>query len=59
MKLFMSDEGVPFSSSLGWTNGTKPLRYIIIVDHGKIVYADKDVPKSVAITGAPNALAHL
>jgi len=57
--LFMSDEGLPFSSSIGWTNGTKPLRYVIVVDHGKIVHAGYDVPRSVEVTGASGVLAHL
>ncbi len=55
----MSDEGVPFSGSLGWANGARANRYTIIVVRGKVVYAEKDVPKSVAASSAHTVLAEL
>ncbi|KAI0123311.1 peroxiredoxin type-2 [Xylariales sp. AK1849] len=38
--LFMSDEGAKFSQSIGWVAGERTNRYGIIVDHGKVVYAE-------------------
>jgi len=57
--LFMSDSGLEFSKSIGWSNGDRALRYAIVVDHGKVVYAEKDVPKSVDASGAEGVLAKL
>ncbi|KAK3394071.1 Redoxin [Podospora didyma] len=58
--LFMSDAGLEFSKSIGWTKGDRTLRYAIIVDHGKVVYADiDDVPKSIAKSGAEVVLSKL
>lgn len=57
--IFASDGGLEFSKSLGWTNGDRPARYAIIVDHGKVIHAEKDVPKSIAASGAEGILAKL
>jgi len=55
----MSDDDVQFSKSIGWVNGPRPLRYAIVVDHGKVIYAEKDVPKSIAASGAEGVLSKL
>ncbi|KAK3330553.1 Redoxin [Apodospora peruviana] len=58
--LFMSDAGTEFSKSIGWVNGDRTLRYAIVVDHGKVVYADiDDVRGSIAKSGAEGVLAKL
>ncbi|KAM7209693.1 Redoxin [Naviculisporaceae sp. PSN 640] len=58
--LFMSDSGLEFSKIIGWIKGDRTLRYAIVVDHGKVVYADiDDVPKSIAKSGAEGVLAKL
>jgi len=56
----MSDAGLAFSKSIGWINGDRTLRYVVVVDHGKVVYADvDDVRGSIAKTGAEGVLAKL
>lgn len=56
----MTDEDLAFSSKLGWTAGGRTLRYAIIIDHGKVKYAEiDDVNGSIAKTGAEGVLAHL
>jgi len=56
----MSDTGLAFSKSLGWFNGERANRYAILVDHGKVVYAEREtVPKSIEKSGAEAILAKL
>ncbi|KAM7205360.1 putative peroxisomal prx5-like peroxiredoxin [Rhypophila sp. PSN 637] len=58
--LFMSDAGLEFSKTIGWIKGDRTLRYAIVVDHGKVIYADiDDVPKSISKSGAEAVLAKL
>ncbi|KAK4673726.1 hypothetical protein QC763_114500 [Podospora pseudopauciseta] len=58
--LFMSDTGLEFSKSIGWTQGDRTLRYAIVVDHGKVTYAEVDsVRGSIENTGAEGVLAKL
>ena len=38
----MSDVGTKFSQSIGWTMGERTGRYAMIIDHGKVVYAEKE-----------------
>jgi len=58
--IFANDDDNNFSKSLGWTNGQRLGRYLIIVDHGKVVYADIETVKgSIEKSGAEAALAHL
>ena len=46
-----------FSKSIGWDKGDRTQRYAIVVDHGKIVYADVDTEKgSIAKSGAEAVL---
>ncbi|KAI0011386.1 Redoxin [Xylariaceae sp. FL0662B] len=57
--IFASDDGAPFSSSLGWTLGARTARYAIVVDHGKVVYAEKEPAKDVGVSGVDAVLAKL
>ena len=54
----MSDPGVKFSSSIGWAGPERADRYAIVVDHGKVVYAAKEVD-GISLTGAEAVLAQL
>ncbi|KAI1842121.1 hypothetical protein JX265_005600 [Neoarthrinium moseri] len=38
--LFVSDDGVKFSSAFGWTQGERTNRYGMIIDHGKVIYSE-------------------
>ncbi|KAK1833182.1 Redoxin [Podospora conica] len=58
--LFASDVGLEFSKSIGWVNGDRTARYAVVVDHGKVVYADVDTERgSIAKSGAEAVLAKL
>lgn len=58
--LFMSDAGLEFSKKIGWANGDRTLRYAIVVDHGKVTYAEVDTERgSIAKSGAEGVLAKL
>ncbi|RYP71602.1 hypothetical protein DL771_004728 [Monosporascus sp. 5C6A] len=57
--IFVSDDGTPFSSSLGWTMGPRTARYAIVVDHGKVVYAEKEPAKGLNVSSAETVLAKL
>jgi alkyl hydroperoxide reductase 1 len=35
---------------LGWTNGERTARYAMIIDHGKVVYAEKEPGKDVTVS---------
>ncbi|KAL8870488.1 MAG: hypothetical protein Q9174_003483, partial [Haloplaca sp. 1 TL-2023] len=39
---FMSDADAKFSKSIGWTKGERTGRYAMIIDHGKITYAENE-----------------
>ncbi|KAL8732408.1 MAG: hypothetical protein Q9166_002808 [cf. Caloplaca sp. 2 TL-2023] len=41
-KLFMTDTDTSFSKSIGWTKGERTGRYAMIIDHGKITYAENE-----------------
>ncbi|KAI0125083.1 peroxiredoxin [Xylariales sp. AK1849] len=57
--LFMSDDEAAFSSKLGWTMGARTARYALIIDHGKVTYAEKEPVKGVDVSGAEAVLAKL
>lgn len=49
--LFLSDVETKFSKSIGWTAGDRTARYAIILDHGKVVYAEKETkPGEVTVS---------
>lgn len=58
--IFASDDGLAFSKSIGWIQGDRTQRYAIVVDHGKVVYAERDTVRgTIANSGAEGVLAHL
>lgn len=58
-QLFTSDDGTAFSKSIGWTLGERTGRYALIVDHGKVVYAENEPGRGVTVSGADAVLAKL
>ncbi|KAI4249953.1 MAG: hypothetical protein LQ352_005471 [Teloschistes flavicans] len=40
--LFMTDADTKFSKSIGWTKGERTGRYAMVIDHGKITYAENE-----------------
>ncbi|CAM9017511.1 hypothetical protein WICANDRAFT_77286 [Wickerhamomyces anomalus NRRL Y-366-8] len=61
---FASDWQATFSKSIGWTvnageMGTLTARYTIIIDDGKVIYAEKEPGSEVTVSGADAALAKL
>ncbi|KAF7511316.1 hypothetical protein GJ744_004881 [Endocarpon pusillum] len=57
--LFLSDPETKFSTDLGWTTGPRTARYAMIIDHGKVVYAEKEPGKDVTVSGAEAVMAKL
>jgi len=57
--LFLSDTGTSFSTSLGWLKGERTARYALIVDHGKVIYAEKEPAREVTVSSAESVLAAL
>ncbi|KAG6021139.1 hypothetical protein E4U19_005953 [Claviceps sp. Clav32 group G5] len=55
--IFADDCG--FSKSIGWTMGLRTARYAIVVDHGKVVYAEKESGSGIEKSGAEAVLANL
>ena len=49
--MFLTDPETKFSKSIGWTAGERTARYAMIVDHGKVVYAEKEPGKDVTVGG--------
>jgi alkyl hydroperoxide reductase 1 len=47
--LFLSDPETKFSKSIGWTMGERTARYAMIIDHGKVVYAEKEPGRDVTV----------
>jgi len=57
--LFLSDAGTEFSKSIGWTMGERTARYAIVIDHGKVIYAEKEPGREVSVSSAEAVLAKL
>ncbi|KAI1162906.1 putative peroxisomal membrane protein [Nemania serpens] len=57
--LFATDNEAAFSKTLGWTLGPRTARYAIVVDHGKVVYAEKEPAGDVGVSGVDAVLAKL
>ncbi|KAL3965179.1 peroxisomal matrix protein [Purpureocillium lilacinum] len=57
--LFLSDTDTAFSKSLGWLKGERTARYAMIVDHGKVIYAEKEPGREVTVSSAESVLAQL
>lgn len=48
-KLFMTDSDTKFSKSIGWIRGERTGRYAMIIDHGKITYAENEPGTDVTV----------
>ena len=48
--LFMTDAETKFSQSIGWTKGERTGRYAIIIDHGKVTYAENEPGSGVTVS---------
>ena len=59
LQLFLSDAGAAFSSSIGWTAGERTARYAVVIDAGKVVYAEKEPGGEVSVSGVDAVLAKL
>ncbi|KAI0509231.1 putative peroxiredoxin-5 [Xylaria bambusicola] len=57
--IFATDNEAAFSKSIGWTLGPRTARYAIIVDHGKVVYAEKEPAGDVGVSGVDAVLSKL
>jgi alkyl hydroperoxide reductase 1 len=59
MQLFLCDSGTEFSKKLGWAMGERTARYAVVVDNGKIVYAEKEPGREVTVSSAEAVLSKL
>lgn len=57
--LFLSDVGAAFSKKFDWTSGERTARYALVIDHGKIVYAEKEPGREVTVSSAEAVLSKL
>ncbi|KAI5922313.1 peroxisomal matrix protein [Camillea tinctor] len=58
--LFLTDDGASFSKSIGdWTIGDRTARYALVIDHGKVVYAEKEPGKELTVSSADAVLSKL
>ncbi|EEH06313.1 allergen Asp F3 [Histoplasma capsulatum G186AR] len=57
--LFLSDPDAAFSKSIGWTMGERTARYALILDHGKVTYAEKEPGRDVTVSSAEAVLSKL
>ena len=47
----MTDPGIAFSKRIGWTKGPERTgRYAIVIDHGKIEYAENEPAGDVTVS---------
>lgn len=46
----MSDPDTKFSKSIGWTQGERTARYAMVIDHGKVIYAEKESGGEVTVS---------
>jgi alkyl hydroperoxide reductase 1 len=58
-QIFATDPETKFSQKLGWTMGERTGRYALIVDHGKVTYAEQAAKGGVEGTDAAAVLAKL
>ncbi|KAJ5920169.1 allergen [Penicillium verrucosum] len=60
--IFLSDPNVGFSKSINWAepSGHRGLRYAIVIDHGKVIYAQKETERgNIQNSGAESILPFL
>lgn len=61
-QLFLSDDNGKFGESIGWGipgSGGRLARFALVIDHGKITYAEKEPGKEVTVSGAEAVLSKL
>ena len=46
----MTDVSTAFSQRIGWTKGERTGRYAMIIDHGKVVYAENEPGGDVTVS---------
>ena len=46
----MTDPEAKFSKNIGWSMGERTARYAMIIDNGKIVYAEKEPGRDVTVS---------
>lgn len=49
IQLFLSDPDARFAEQLGWASNGRTGRWAIVLDHGKVVYADVEKEKGVNV----------
>lgn len=49
-QLFLSDPDARFAQQLGWANNGRTGRWAMVIDHGKVVYADIEKEKGVKVS---------
>lgn len=59
LQIFATDGEAKFSKSIGWTMGERTGRYAIIVDNGKVTYAQEAEKGGIAGSDAESVLAKL
>ena len=59
IQLFLSDPAAKFSESIGWTNGERTARYAIVIDNGKVIYAEKEPGRDITVSSAEAVLSKL
>ncbi|KAK2600696.1 hypothetical protein N8I77_010211 [Diaporthe amygdali] len=57
--VFATDAETKFSQQLGWTMGERTGRYALVIDHGKVIYAEQAAKGGVEGTDAASILAKL
>ncbi|GKZ22845.1 peroxiredoxin Asp f3 [Aspergillus brasiliensis] len=58
--LFLTDPDARFANTLGWANAGRTGRFAIVIDHGKVTYAQIETEKgAVKVSGADAILANL
>lgn len=55
----MTDVETKFSQKIGWTMGERTGRYALVVDNGKVIYAEQAAKGGVEGTDAQSVLAKL
>lgn len=55
MQLFLSDPDAKFSKSIGWADAAsgRTGRYAVVIDHGKVTYADIETERGSLKVGIP------
>jgi len=46
----MSDDNASFSKKIGWIRGKRTNRYAMIIDHGKVSYAENEPGGDVTVS---------